>query len=143
MGMGDGWFESLARALAAARSRRGILQIVSLLLAMWVTAGVALLGDESAAKKQNKRKHRKKRKKRRRRRNACKRLPSGAECAEGAQCCTGTCAENTAFPEFDPVCCHAEGASCVIGRNECCQDCACHFTTPNCVDFNGDTGVCG
>ena len=138
--MGGGWFKTLVRALATTQPRRGVLQIVSLLLAMWVAARAALLGDEAAAKKTNKRKHRKKR---RRRRNACKLLPSGAECTEGAQCCTGTCAANTAFPAFDTVCCQAEGASCVIGRNECCQDLACHCTTPDCVDFNGDTGVCG
>ena len=141
--MGDGWFESRARAGGGAVTPRHPGRSFPSCWRCGSPRGVALLGDESAAKKQNKRKHRKERKKRRRRRNACKRLPSGAECAEGAQCCTGTCAENTAFPEFDPVCCHAEGASCVIGRNECCQDCACHCTTPNCVDFNGDTGVCG
>ena len=144
--MGGGWFETLVRALATTQPRRGILQIISLLLAMWAAAGTALLGDETSAKKQNKRKHRKKRKKRRRRRrrrNACKLLPSGAECTEGAQCCTGTCDENTAFPEFAAVCCQAEGASCVIGRNECCQDFACHCIPPGCTDFNGTPGVCG
>ena len=141
--MGGGWFKTLVRALATTQPRRGVLQIVSLLLAMWVAARAALLGDEAAAKKKTKRRHRKKRKKRRRRRNVCKLLPSGAECTEDAQCCSGTCDENTAFPEFDTVCCQAEGASFVIGRNECCQDLACHCTTPDCVDFNGDTGVCG
>jgi hypothetical protein len=142
MGMSDGWFESLARALATALPRRGIPQIVSLLLAVWVAAGAALLGDETAAKQQNTRKHRKKRKRRRRRRNACKLLPSGEECTDGAQCCSGTCDENTAYPEIDTVCCQAEGASCVIGRNECCQDFACHCTAPGCNDFNGAPGVC-
>jgi hypothetical protein len=142
--MGGGWFKTLVRALATTQPRRGVLQIVSLLLTLWA-AGAALLGHETAAKKTNQRKHRKKRQKRRRRRrqrNACKLLPSGAECTEGAQCCTGTCAANTAFPAFDTVCCQAEGTSCVIGRNECCQDFTCHCTTPDCVDFNGDTGVC-
>jgi hypothetical protein len=145
--MDSGWFETLVRALATVQPRRGMLQIVSLLLAMWGGAADLLREDAAAKKKSNnKRQHHKKRKKRRRRRrrrNACKLFPSGAECTDGAQCCTGTCDENTAFPEFAAVCCQAEGASCVIGRNECCQDFACHCTTPDCVDFNGDTGVCG
>lgn len=144
--MGGGWFETLARALAAMQPRRGMLQIIAALLLAIRGAAADLLSEDAAAKKKNnnKRKHHQKRKKRRRRRrrNACKLLPSGAECTEGAQCCTGTCDDNTAFPEFAAVCCQAEGASCVIGRNECCQDFACHCTTPDCVDFNGDTGVC-
>ena len=139
------WFKALVRALATAQPRRGVLHVLAaLLLALW-GAAADHLSEDAAAKKKNKRKHHKKRKKRRRRRrrNACKLLPSGAECAEGAQCCTGTCDENTAFPEFDAVCCQAEGAACIIGRNECCQDFACHCTTPDCVDFNGAAGVCG
>ena len=138
------WLDTLARALAMMQPRRGLLHVVAVLLAIWGTADGRLRGEDAAAKK-NPRKHRQKRKKRRRRRrrNACTLRPSGAECSEGAQCCSGTCDENTAFPEFDTVCCQAEGAACVIGRDECCQDFACHCTTLGCVDFNGAAGVCG
>jgi hypothetical protein len=143
--MSGGWFEALVRTLAAVHPRRGALHVLAaLLLAMWGSTADRL-SEDSAAKKKNKRKHHKKHKKRRRRRrrNACKLLPSGAECSASTECCSGTCDENTAFPEFDLVCCRAEGESCVIGRNECCQDIACHCTTPDCVDFNGAAGVCG
>lgn len=140
-----GWVDGLARALMGASPRRGVLAAFATLLGIWASVADPL-GEDAAAKKKNKRQHRQKRQKRRRRRrrrNACKLLPSGEACSDGAECCSGTCDANTAFPQFDTVCCIALGESCVIGRNECCQDFACHCTTPDCTDFNGDAGMCG
>jgi hypothetical protein len=141
------WEIVLERSLVYARERRGVLYgVAGLVLAILGAVKDGELFEEALAKKKNVRQHRKRRQKRqrrRRRRNACKLLPSGAPCAEGAQCCSGTCDANTAFPEFDSVCCRALGESCVIGRNECCLNFACRCATPDCVDYNGDVGVCG
>jgi hypothetical protein len=148
--MSGEWVDALARALAWAQPRRGLLRLLAALLAVWGAAADHRLSEDAAAKRKSKRRRqkqqkqqKKQKKRRRRRRRRCKLLPSGAECSEGGQCCSGTCDENTAFPQFDLVCCQAQGASCVIGRNECCQDFACHCTTLGCVDFNGAAGVCG
>ena len=135
----------LERSLIHARARRGVLYgVAGLALAILGAVKDGALLEEASAKKKNARQHRKRRQKRRRRRqNGCRLLPSGAACAEIAQCCSGTCDANTAYPEFDAVCCRAVGESCVIGRDECCLIFACRCTTPDCLDYNGDAGVCG
>ena len=141
--MNGGRFDALARALMSALPRRGVYGVFATLLGLCAGA-VDRLENGAAARNKNTRQHRQKRQKRRRRRRAaCRLLPSGAACGESAQCCSGTCDENTAFPLFDRVCCRVLGESCVIGRDECCLDFACHCTGPDCVDFNGDAGVCG
>jgi hypothetical protein len=138
-----GWFDAIGRVLTGLRSRRGVLGLLGG-LALWGPLGTGLWNADDAEAKKNKKKHRRKhqqRRRRRRRNGGCSLLPSGAECSEAAECCSGTCDENTAFPEFDTVCCRALGEVCTIGLNECCQDFMCECPDPPC--FNGSPGICG
>ncbi|MGH2616873.1 MAG: hypothetical protein ACRDJC_16690 [Thermomicrobiales bacterium] len=142
--MNSGWFEAVSKALPRLRSRRGALGVLGG-LAAWSLLAAGLWNADDAEAKKNKKRHRKKRQKRKRRRRrrngGCPLLPSGAECSEAAQCCSGTCDANTAFPQFEAVCCRALGEICTIGLNECCQDFMCECPDPPC--FNGSPGICG
>jgi hypothetical protein len=142
--MAGGWFDALARALTALRSRRGALGALGG-LAVWSPPGTGVWhADAAVAKKRKKhrKRHQKRKRRRRRRRNrGCPLLPSGAQCNEAAQCCSGTCDANTAFPEFDTVCCRPLGETCTVGLNECCQNFVCECPDPPC--FNGSPGICG
>jgi hypothetical protein len=116
--MDDQDFDALAQRLGALPSRRRVVCALGATAVLGLS-GRALWSASNAQARKHKRHH------------GCRRLPSGSDCSDASQCCSGTCDFNTAYPQFDKVCCRVQGQSCRFGLDECCGALSC------------DGGICG